>query len=280
VKKDLVFYTRASQNFIAIHHLKDLHTRLQKDGPEIIFFRGISLLGDVYPSMGDRGMLDVDILVREKDQGKLKKILKRIGMEEIEPGNFSKPGLLLDVHTSFLNPTRTILEHSCLNIPLDDVFKRSVPKELGGMEIRIPCPVHLFITTAIHLQSHSFGSDKAWEDLKRIKQSYGLSDKEILTEADQVGAKRILAYLSFLRPEFFPAWENGLSLIEQWILRRIRKGTYNQNFGDLLFLFQSKRKGKALQEIFFPQGISFSSIVDRLKKTLLLLRAILSGEKA
>jgi len=280
VKKDLSFYKKASQNLIAIHHLKGLLTRLQKDGPEILFFRGISLLGDVYPTMGERGMLDVDILVRENDRGKLKKVLKGMRMEEIEPGSFDKKGLLLDVHTSFLNPTRTILEHSCLSISINDVFKRSVTKKLDNIKIKIPCSVHLFITTVIHLQSHAFGEEKGWEDLTRIKKYYGLSDAEILSEATQLGAEQTLAYLSFLRPSLFPSWGKRLPLVERWILKRIRAGNFNQNFGDLLFLFQSKRKVKALQEIFFPHGISFSGIADRLKKTLLLLRATLPGSKA
>ncbi len=280
MKKDLAFYKRASQNLIAIHRLKDLLTRLQKKRPEILFFRGISLLGNVYASMGERGMLDVDILVRKKHLRKLKEVLQAMGMEEIEPGTFDKKGLLLDVHTSFLNPSRTILEHSCLSISLDDVFKRSVTKELDGQKIKIPCPVHLFITTAIHLQSHSFSSKKGWEDLKRIKKYYELPDEEILSEARQIGAERILVYLSFLRPALFPAWKGRLSHLERWVLRRIRGGTYNQNFGDLLFLFQSKRKGEALKEIFFPKGISFNIIADRLKKSLLLLRNILLGSKA
>ncbi len=279
MKKDLTFYTRASQNLIALHHLKDLLTRLQKSGPEILFFRGISLLGDVYPLMGERGMLDVDILVRERDFEQLNEVLKGMGLQETEPGTFDKTGLCLDVHTSFLNPSRTILEHSCLSISLDDVFKRSVTKELDGIKIKIPCPVHLFISTAIHLQSHAFGEEKGWKDLMRIQKYYGLSHKEIRTEAKRMGASKTLAYLSFLRPHLFPSWRKKLSLVERWILTRIRKGTFNQNFGDLLFLFQSKKKFKALQEIFFPHGISPSIIVDRLKKMLFLLRAILPGSK-
>jgi hypothetical protein len=272
VKKDLVFYTRASKNLIAIHYLKGLLTRLQKEGPEIIFFRGISLLGDVYSTMGERGMLDLDILVREKGLGRLKKVLRGMGLAEIEPGNFNWPGLLLDVHTSFLNPSRAILERSCLSISTDEVFKMSVTKELDGIKIKIPCPVHLFISTAIHLQSHSFGTDKGWDDLKRIKEYYGLSDEEILIEAKRMGAVRTLYHLSFLRMDLFPTWTGMLSLGERWILNRIRKGTYNQNFGDLLFLLQSTRKEKALKEIFFPKGISFRVIGNRLRKCIKLLK--------
>jgi hypothetical protein len=276
VKKDLSFYHRASQNLIFIHHLKGLIERLKKAGPEILFFRGMSLLGDVYPSVGEREMLDVDILVRERDLGILKKVLKGTGLKETAPGTFDKTGLSLDLHTSFLNPSRTILERSCLNISIDNVFKRSVTKGLDGMKIRIPCPEHLFLSTAIHLQSHSFDSEKGWEDLRRIKKYYALSDEEILTEAKQMGAAGTLYYLSFLRPAFFPAWRGKLSFGDRWILKRIKRGTFNQNFGDLLFLFQSKRKVKALQEIFFPHGISLGVIGNRLRKCLKLLKDTLT----
>jgi hypothetical protein len=272
VKKDLAFYNRTAQNLIAIHHLKDLLARLKNRGPEILFFRGISLLGDVYPSLGEREMLDVDILVRTQDLGLLKAILKGAGLEETLPGNFDRAGLNLDLHTSFLNSTRTILEYSCLSISLDDIFKRSITKELDSIKIRIPCPVHLFISTAIHLQSHSFGEEKGWEDLKRIRKYHDLSDEAILTEAKRMGAERTLAYLSFLRPEFFPSWKGGGSFGERWILKRIRAGNFNQNFGDLLFLFQSKRKVEALQEIFFPHGISLKVIGNRLRKCFMLLK--------
>jgi hypothetical protein len=276
VKKDPSFYNRASQNLIAIHHLTVLLARLQKDGPEILLFRGISLLGDVYPSLGDRGMLDEDILVRERDLGILKEVLKGTGLKETEPGTFDKTGLSLDLHTSFLNLSRSILERSCLRISIEDVFKRSVTKELDGIKIKIPCPEHLFISTAIHLQSHSFCSDKGWEDLKRIKKYYGLSDEGILSEAKQLVAEQPLTYLSSLRPDLFPAWRRRLSLGERWILKRIKRGTYNQNFGDLLFLFSSQKRGAALKEIFFPRGISLRVIGDRLKKCLNLLKDTLA----
>ncbi|MCJ7663844.1 MAG: nucleotidyltransferase family protein [Desulfobacterales bacterium] len=272
MKKDLSFYARASQNLIFIHHLKGLIERLKKGGPEILFFRGMSLLGDVYPSAGEREMLDVDILVRERDLGILKKVLKSTGLKETGPGTFDKTGLSLDLHTSFLNPSRTILEHSCLRISIDDVFKRSVTKELDGIKIKIPCPEHLFISTAIHFQSHSFDSEKGWEDLLRIKKYYALSDEEILTEAKQMGAERTPRYLNALRPALFPAWRGKLSFGDRWILTRIKRGRFNQNFGDLLFLFQSKRKVKALQEIFFPRGISLKVIGNRLRKCFKLLK--------
>jgi hypothetical protein len=275
VKKDLAFYKRTSQNLIAIHHLKDLLDRLRQEGPEILLFRGISLLGDIYPSMGERGMLDVDILVRERHLEQLREVLRGLGCGEAEPGVFSKKRLSLDVHSSFLNPSRTALESSCLSISIEDVFKRSVTKELDGAKIRIPCPVHLFISTAIHLQSHSFGSEKGWEDLKRIKKYSGLSDEAILTETKLMGAEKTLYYLHKLRPQIFPAWKGKLSLAERWILRRIKGGTFNQNFGDLLFLFQSKRKIKALQEIFIPRGISPRVLDNRLRKCLKLLKDIL-----
>jgi hypothetical protein len=272
VKKDSSFYYRASQNLIAIHHLRALLARLQKDGPEILFFRGMSLLGDVYPLVGDREMLDVDILIRERDLGILKKVLKGTGLKETEAGTFDKTGLALDLHTSFLNLSRAILERSCLRISIDDVFRKSVTKELDGMEIKIPYPEHLFITTAIHLQSHSFDSEKAWEDLKRIKSFYGLSDEGILSEAKQLGAEQTLAYLSSLRPDLFPSWRGRLSLGERWIIKRIKKGNKNQNLGDLLFLFSSEKRADALQEIFFPRGISLRIICDMVWKCLKLLK--------
>jgi hypothetical protein len=272
MKRELPFYQTASHNLILIHHLREVTERLKKTGPEVIFFRGISLQGDVYPELGDRSMLDVDILVREGDVEQLKNILQGLGWGEVEPGVFYKNGLSLDVHTSFLTPIRTVLANACLTVSMDEVFQRGINKQLDAIEIMIPCPEHLFISTAIHLQSHSFGSEKGWEDLVRIQTYYTLSDETIRAEAKRMGAEHTLAYLTFLRPNPFPAWRGNLSGGERWILKRIKKGTVNQNFGDLLFLLQSQHKGKALQEIFFPRGFSFNIIVDRLWKCFKLLR--------
>jgi hypothetical protein len=110
----------------------------------------------------------------------------------------------------------------------------------------------------------------------RIKSFYGLSDGRILSEAKQLGAEQTLTYLSSLRPDLFPSWRGRLSFGERWILKRIRASNFNQNFGDLLFLFQSKRKGKVLQEIFFPHRISLKVIGDRLRKSLKLLKDTLT----
>jgi len=272
MKRELSFYTTASQNLILIHHLGELIERLAKKGPEVLFFRGISLLGDVYPALGDRSMLDADILVRERDLDQLKGVLRKLGWQEAEPGVFYRNGLSLDLHTSFLTPIRTALANACLTVSMDKVFQQGITKQMDAIEITIPCPEHLFISTAIHLQSHSFGSEKGWEDLIRIQKYYGLSDEAIRTEAKKMGAEHTLAYLTFLRPALFRSWRGDLSIGERWILKRIKGGTVNQNFGDLLFLFQSRHKGKALQEIFFPHGISLKIIGDRLWKCLKLLR--------
>ena len=277
MKRDTSFYSTVSRNLITLHHLREVTERLKQKGPQILFFRGISLLGDVYSSLGDRDMLDVDVLVRERDLGLLKEGLKALGLEETEPGVFWKPGLLLDIHTSFLTPIRSILGSSCLLISIDDVFRQSILKQLDDIEIRIPCPEHLFISTVFHLQSHSFFWDKGWEDLLRIKQFYDLADETILSEARNMGAEHSLYYLSYLRPDLFPSWSKKLSIGEQWILRRIKKGSLNPNFGDLLFLFRSKRKIQSLKEIFFPQGFSLSIIFDRMKKCLRLLKDTLFG---
>lgn len=276
MKRESSFYATASQNLILIHHLGELIERLAKKGPEVLFFRGISLLGDVYPSLGDRGMLDVDVLVRERDKGRLKGALKNMGLQENDPGVFGRIGFILDVHTSFLTPIRSIMGDSCLTIPMDYVFKKSISKQLDDIEIKIPCPEHLFISTAFHLQSHSFFWEKGWKDLVRIRQYYRLSDEAILSEAKRMGAEKTLAYLSSLHPKLFPSWKGKLSRSEQWIIKRVKKGKLNQNFGDLLFLFQSKNKGKALKEIFFPQGFSLSIIGNRLWKCLRLLKDTLT----
>jgi hypothetical protein len=275
MKKDISFYTTASQNLITIHHLRGLIERLNKKGPEVLFFRGISLIGDVYPTLGDREMLDVDVLVRESDLKRLTEVLQAMGLQETEPGVFHKTGFNLDIHTSFLNLSRIILERSSLTISMKDVFRRSVYKRFEDMEIKTLCPEHLFISTAIHLQSHSFGSHKGWEDLVRIKKYYRLSDEAILSEAKKMGAEHTLAYLNALSPNLFPSWQGKLSLGERWIIKRIKIGNLNQNFGDLLFIFQSRERLKALKEIFFPQGISLGVIGDRLWKCLLLLRDII-----
>jgi hypothetical protein len=279
LKKDISFYTKVSENLITIHHLRELIKRLQKQGPEILFFRGISLLGDVYPSLGDREMLDVDVLVREGDLKRLTEVLKAMGLEETDPRIFNKAGFNLDIHTSFLNLSRSILERSSLTVSMEDVFRRSISKRLEDLEIKTPCPEHLFISTAIHLQSHSFGSHKGWEDLVRIKEYYGFSNEAILSEAKKMGAERTLVYLSFLHPDLFPSWTGKISLGERWILDKIKGGTINQNFGDLLFLFSSRKKGDALKEIFFPQGISLGVIGDRIRKCLFLLRDIITRSK-
>jgi hypothetical protein len=280
MKREPIFYQTASQNLILIHHLREVTKRLKKTGPEVLFFRGISLLGDVYPELGDRSMLDADILVRERDVDQLKDILRELGWHEAEPGVFARNGLSLDVHTSFLTPTRTALANACLTVSMNEVFQQGITKQLDAIDIKIPCPEHLFISTAVHLQSHSFGSEKGWKDLVRIQTYYGLADEAIRAEAKRMGAQHTLTYLSFLRPNPFPSWREHLSFGERWILKRIKGGKVNQNFGDLLFLLRAKKKCMALKEIFFPRGISYRIIVDRLKKSLLLLREIITGSKA
>jgi hypothetical protein len=271
MKRELTFYQTASQNLILVHHLREVIARLKKTGPEVIFFRGISLLGDVYPELGDRSMLDADILVREGDVEQLKGVLRDLGWGEAEAGVFYRNGLSLDLHTSFLTPIRTVLANACLTVSMEEVFQKGITKQVDDIEITIPCPEHLFISSAIHLQSHFFESEKGWEDLTRIQKYYELSDEAVRAEAERMGAGHTLAYLTFLRPDLFRSWREDFSVVERWILKRIKRGTGNQNFGDLLFLFQSKHKGKALQEIFFPKGFSLSIIADRLWKCLKLL---------
>ena len=94
-----------------------------------------------------------------------------------------------------------------------------------------------------------------------------------------MGAEHSLYYLSYLRPDLFPYWRSSLSRGERWVLKKIKRGKFNQNFGDLLFLFKSKHKIKSLKEIFFPHGTSLRIVGDRLRKCLLLVKDVFGGSR-
>ena len=133
---------------------------------DVIILKGAALAESVYPDIGLRPMSDVDLLVKEKDLLKVKKLLCNINYHEarfqhhsIEESDSTKfvyfkseqdRGFSLDLHLN-------VVRKSCFaTIDTDEIWTDAHHISIAGIDTFMPSYEHLLLHTCWHSLNHLF----------------------------------------------------------------------------------------------------------------------------
>jgi hypothetical protein len=240
----------------------DIGTQLCSAGIDFLVLKGADLLTRVYGMMGIRPMVDVDLLIRERDLDAIHRLLTTAGYRQEIDGNpaYRSPDgvLLLDITTSlwYMKPNE-----------LDVLWRRAVPRSLNGLSILVmgteDLILHLTAYAVIHRGScgHVF-----LRDLRLLLEKEAVDWTTVVSEARQYHQTIPLFYaLSLVRaehaeltlldrilPELVP--RNMMERGYLFLLRRLVTDPPLEEVGHvLLFLTQrSVPKTTWLAQSFFP----------------------------
>lgn len=159
------------------------------------FLKGAALGCGVYGSFSERPMVDVDVLVRERDADAAISALLYAGWvrqpKEEQHGDYSKchhlPPLIdtnnlvsSEVHTSLFPRTAPF------GITTDEVLASTQVVSFRGIEVRIPGPSYLLLHACLHLAWIPMFRNGAWRtfrDVKSIISKYDFDWDEFLALA-------------------------------------------------------------------------------------------------
>lgn len=161
------YYKNLTRTTYLYDQLSGILELIKDEGIRVVLLKGMALEKTIYGNQGLRQMTDIDILVREDDVLKLRKILMKNGFRS-EP--FKSPLYkhlipYLNTHIPRLTKADCHVEiHYKLfdqpdNTLTEKVTELSVPLKLNDHEAYIPPPQLFFLYLISHLNHHRQGGD-------------------------------------------------------------------------------------------------------------------------
>lgn len=153
----------AAREIMLLGALGEVRGAAGKAGIETVPLKGAAMLELGICQPGERGMTDVDLLVRPKDLELLEKVLAALGYQPMpnsadawyRPGFASAPPAIIDVHTGLWHIRNT-----------DELFNRGLEAGPEALELNL---ADLFLHAAAHpLLHHGELPPRALEDCARI----------------------------------------------------------------------------------------------------------------
>lgn len=153
----------AAREILLLGALREARMAAMAEGIEIVALKGAALLELGIYQLGERGMTDVDVMVRPKDLEPFEKILQKLGYQAMpnsadawfKPSGGDAPPAILDLHTGLWHIKGT-----------DELFKWGLEPGPEGLNLNL---ADLFLHAAAHpLLHHGELTPKNIEDCARI----------------------------------------------------------------------------------------------------------------
>ena len=177
--------------------------QFEKEGIFAVHYKGPALAQRLYGDLSLREFGDLDIMVRERDVFRAYELIRRFGfvlsqlkdinkLAEYIPVNrelefHRSDGALLELHWRFA------LQFACVRHDPDRFLERFEKISLAGMEVRsLPLEVYLLVLS-IHATKHRWKQLKLICDVAEILGHADLDWQYVLTQADDLGLRRMIA---------------------------------------------------------------------------------------
>jgi hypothetical protein len=259
----------AAQNLVFLNVLENLEHELERHKIEIILLKGASLLENTYLGVGLRPMIDLDLMVRPRDQKRFFELLHTQGYrcDPSIPHIVRKGGVLLDVHSHALNADRIENRARLFPLGMDPIWAHSVSWQEGYKFLKRPDDVDNTLLLCQHAMKHSF-SILIWlvdiHGLLRDRNSAFWA--RLFKRADYLSQIKSLRYTLFLlkglfgleAPQGTPCGNSSivLSRLERGILKTRIRGQTLHRLGPLMALLcikGAKARIAFLWETLFPK---------------------------
>jgi hypothetical protein len=162
------------RNSVILEEAKFAARLLNEVGIEPVLLKGAAYLTlGIYPNPAMRYLRDVDLLLSEEQLETAVDILLRNGFE---PDNSDQFGHFRHHHPPLRRPGSVFLEiHHCLCLgkcgsllPASRLIAQSVPCDLDGVRVRVPCPEDLFTHLVMHSQIQHPYNERIWPPLRAM----------------------------------------------------------------------------------------------------------------
>lgn len=293
LKNNIIPLKKTYQNTLAanlklLQSFEYIMKHFEEEEITIILLQGAALLEMIYQDIGVRTLGDIDILVQEQDMNKLGNLLRKIGFMNIKhyPSLFMGQDILLDVHTDIANLSRISSRRYAITIPQETLWQASRAIKPASPLVRLLSIEDMLLALCAHLQKHSYNrliwfvdisevlriykADIDWEKLIQRARRFNLIKPlyfSLRFIAHYWNLPHILSLISHMH-------QISLNFIEQIALKKILKLEKIDRWGDILYLFNIKRKRDKLLfmlETLFPRPKIMAQIFNISSPFYLLL---------
>ena len=251
-----------AKNLINLNNLSGLIFEFNKNGIEVIPYKGISLIGLLYP-IGLRSMNDIDILIKEKDRKVADKIITDMGyVPNLNHRNFSNypdanlasilyypaAGQLLGylhMHWKVFN-TSVSYKFTASEDVHHDLWNSSVTINNGGFNMKILEYNHAFVLSCEHAMKHSYDPLIHLVDIIAMMNRRNINNEHVVLLAKKWNMELPVFYAAWfsrniLGCEKFKALEQKLkprnsSFENYWILKMLACSRRGHGVGVLGYL--------------------------------------------
>ncbi len=278
-----------ARNVLALSQAGEI---LRRIGPEVIPLKGLYLIDRMYP-VGERDLGDLDLLVRKAKVPEVVAGLEDFGFRSSVPvgkvmgggGTYlnsvslSRPGSFpVHLHWHVVNASLPLF---MVRIPVEELWRESVPAIVAGVPVRALASHHLLVTICEHALKHSYEALIHLLDIDRVVRS-GVDVPEAIACAHRWGVETpVLLGLFLCRKMLGTPVDVGMpgGAPARWIVGSLRNNRRWPGIGSLGYFSMAKgvgEKARFLAGTFFPPGKEVESFGKRAG----LLRVVHRGWRA
>lgn len=254
-----------SHNIVLLKDLSKVLSSLEEKGVRTIVLKGAALLERIYPDIGVRPVMDIDLLFCEENE-EVKKVLEGIGYRLIStcPRIYDNGRTIIDIHTDIDSFTRLGPIPYTPKLSTTTLWEDGSPWGVSFNTVRILSPEDTILTLSIHFVKHSF-LRLLWliDIIEVIKGNPKIDWKKMGQRTKEAGFEKLLFYVLYYIKEIFGIIPEDilseirperLGLIERRIIDRIIKNHRRDGYGDILYFYMIRG---TLRKILFAARILF-----------------------
>jgi hypothetical protein len=167
VMEDLkkAYHETVARNTFNYVELQTILDALHRSGIEAIALKGAALAGVVYPDIGLRPMVDVDLLVKDNELAIADRVMTDLGYSPVQGLNpkqwYRENHFHLPPYHHVRKPVTVEIHWNVARNSSGDIGKwweRAICKNIMGYPVMVPSPEDMLIHLSIHLFNHSYDS--------------------------------------------------------------------------------------------------------------------------
>ena len=265
------YLTNTGRNLLLQQSIHDLVQKIDDSKLNAFLVRGATFLDQVYKDNGVRPIMDMDIVVDEKDFEDLQNVLQGEGFEWFKdyPYFYKKGEFYVDVHLNSLQFWR-LNWPTPIRITNEDLWRRTLKFEQSLVVRQLDCYDHI-LHCCEHLMRHNYEKLMWFMDIAYMIESHpSFQWDELYTRAEKNNFLKPLFYvftflahheLCAVKPSFYGRLENiHLNPIEKRSIRLLRRNRRRHFCGEWLAFFMIKGWSKRWQLFYYGVFIKKSRL--------------------
>jgi len=178
-------YATAARNILIYEELGHTLQSLENAGVPVILLKGAALAETVYPSIADRPMGDVDLLVHPADRDRARAALEAAGYRFVPepPQRFSPFDTEFTGEMAFWYSDRILTElhweltpgewiRRLVALDMEALWEDAIPLQLNGRQTLQLSPCDTLLHLCLHLTAHGYVHGHALRDIQRLLEHY------------------------------------------------------------------------------------------------------------